>query len=64
MGDAVGEGVGLARSGAGDDQQRRARTGPRAMLDGAPLLRIEAVEVGGCRWHENPVFLERKNQSS
>ena len=53
MRDAMGEGVGLAGSGAGDDQQRRARTRSRTMLDGAPLFRIEAVEVGGCRWHED-----------
>jgi hypothetical protein len=53
MRDAVGEGVGLAGSGAGDDQQRRTWTGPRAMLDGAPLFRIETVEVGGCRGHED-----------
>src|SRR4051812_33653283 len=49
MRDAVGEGVGLAGSGSGNHQQRRRWTGPRAMLDGAPLLRVEAVKVGGCR---------------
>ena len=52
MRDAMGERVGLAGSGAGDDQQRR--NGPvarRAMLDGAPLFRIEAFEIGGCKRH-------------
>ena len=52
MGDAMGQRVGLAGSGAGDHQQRRERARPRcAVLDGAPLFRIEAVEVGGCRLH-------------
>ena len=27
-----------------------------AMLDGAPLLRIEAFEIGGCRWYESIVL--------
>ena len=39
VGDAVGERVGLARAGAGDDQQR-----PGVVLDGAPLLGIERGE--------------------
>ena len=52
MGDPMGEGVGLAGTGAGDHQQRGDRPlARRAMLDGAPLLRIEAFEIGGCRWH-------------
>ncbi len=44
MRDAVGEGVGLARSGAGDDEKRRSCRGIRshAMLDRAPLFGIEA----------------------
>jgi hypothetical protein len=43
--------VGLAGTGTGDYQQRRERArSRRAMLDGAPLFRIEAVEIGG-RWH-------------
>jgi hypothetical protein len=25
------------------------------VFDGAPLLRIEGVEVGGCRWHSESV---------
>ena len=46
MGDAMGERVGLAGSGAGDHQQRRKRPlADRAMLDGAPLLRIEAFKI-------------------
>ncbi len=46
---AVGERVGLARAGAGDDEQGRSRTRialADAMLDGAPLLRIELFEMG------------------
>jgi hypothetical protein len=43
MRDAVGEGVGLAGSRAGYDQQWRARTKPCAMLDGATLFRIQMV---------------------
>jgi hypothetical protein len=43
----MGEGVGLAGSGAGDDQQRRAGTRSGTMLDRTPLFRIEVVEVGG-----------------
>ena len=50
MRDAVGQRVGLARAGAGDDQQRRGRQSPRdAVLDGAPLLGIERLEIGVCR---------------
>src|SRR5947209_20580107 len=64
MRDAVGKGVGLAGSGAGDDQQRRGWTGHRAMLDGAPLFRIKAVEVGGCRWHEDSRRPEKKSDSA
>ena len=42
----MGEGVGLARAGAGDDQQRPAdRSVADAMLDGAALLRVQAMEV-------------------
>ena len=25
-------------------------------LDGAPLFRIEAFEIGGCRWHQTIVL--------
>ena len=49
MRDAVGQRVGLARSRAGDHQQRRT-TVPSptdAMLDGAPLLRIEVFKIAG-----------------
>ena len=47
MGDAMRKRIGLARSGSGNYQQRRkwARS-DRAMLDGAPLLRIEVFEIG------------------
>jgi hypothetical protein len=37
--------VGLARAGAGDDQQRPGRPGADAMLDGLPLLRVERGEM-------------------
>ena len=53
MGDPMRQRVGLAGSGAGDHQQGREGARSRcAMLDGAPLFRIEAVEIGGCRLHE------------
>ena len=42
VGDAVGEHPGLARAGAGDDQQRAA-----LVHDGLALLRVEPVEQGG-----------------
>src|SRR4051812_47537697 len=42
--------VGLAGAGAGNHQQRRRGRAADAMLDGAPLLRIEGVEIGR-RWH-------------
>src|SRR4051812_7223979 len=64
MRDAVGEGVGLAGSGAGDHQQRRRRTGPCAMFDGASLLRVEAVKVGGCRLQGVLSSLDEKSESS
>ena len=44
MRDAMRERVGLARTGAGDDQQR-ARVAVRAVLDRRALIRIEAIEV-------------------
>jgi hypothetical protein len=51
MGHAVRQRIGLAGPGAGDHQQRRERArSRRAMLDGAPLFRIEAFKMG-CRWH-------------
>ena len=40
VGDAVGEGAGLARAGAGDDKRRAGRRG-----DGSELLRIQFVRV-------------------
>ena len=53
MGDAVGERIGLAGTGAGNDEQRGAhgRAIGHAMLYGAALLRIERVQIG-C--HESP----------
>jgi hypothetical protein len=33
------------------------------MLDGAPLFRIEAVEVGGCRLHGRIVLRVKKSDS-
>ena len=49
MGDAVGEGIGLARSRSGDDQER-ARRGWRPPVSDAvfyrlTLLRVEFVEI-------------------
>ena len=50
MRDPMGERVGLAGSRAGDHQQRRRRQSSHSpVLDGAALLGIERVEVGGCR---------------
>ena len=46
MGDAMGERVGLARAGAGDDQQRPSfHPQPHAMLGRAALLGIEFGQV-------------------
>ncbi len=45
----MGQRVGLARAGAGDDEERPggARVADAdAMLDGVPLLRIELFEMG------------------
>ena len=47
MGDAMGQGVGLAGAGAGNDQQRRRWAAPPAMLHGSPLLGVERFEVSG-----------------
>ena len=46
MRDAVGQRVGLAGAGAGDDQQRPGDAAV-AMLDGQALLGIELGEIGG-----------------
>ncbi len=54
MGDTMRERVGLARSGPGDDQQRRSRVEPPAVdavLDRLSLLGIELLEIGGVRKH-------------
>jgi hypothetical protein len=45
---AMSQRVGFARPGAGDHQQRRSRTRVAladAMLDGAPLLWVELLEM-------------------
>jgi len=49
VGHPMGERVGLARPGAGDDQERTVVRRADAVLDGAPLLRIELGEIGGHR---------------
>jgi hypothetical protein len=41
--------AGKKRVSAGDHEPRRA--GASTVLDGAPLFRIETLEVGGCRQH-------------
>ena len=50
------QGVGLARSGTRDDEERRPRRAvllPNAMLDGPPLFGVEGLKVGGYRqWLE------------
>ena len=52
----MGEGVGLAGTRSGDDEQWcRGQSSRGAMLDGPPLLRIEALEIGGCCWHGEEV---------
>ena len=46
VGDPVRERIGLAGAGTGDDEQRRGDVGAAAgdaVLDGAPLLRVEGV---------------------
>ncbi len=55
--DAMGQRVGLARSGAGDDQQR-----PAGMLDRAPLLGVQLVEIGGRIEHGRIGLRGRKSQ--
>ena len=51
MGDAMGERVGLARTGAGDDQQRRGddSRAADAMFDGPSLFDIEFFEMRGAQ---------------
>ena len=62
MGDPMGERVGLARAGAGDDEERPVvgRGRADAVLDGAPLLRIELGQVGGHRRGESPAGRRRQ----
>ncbi len=69
MRDAVGERVGLARAGAGDDEQRRGGTRialADAMLDGAPLLRIELFEMseGHRRSEADSRFVHKQAETS
>ena len=52
VGDAMGEGVGLARPRSRNDEQWcRGQSSRGAMLDRTPLLRIECFEVCGCCLH-------------
>ena len=63
MGNAVRQGVGLAGSGSGDDQQRREwSSSRRAMLDGPPLFRIEAFKIGSGRWHGTIVLAVHRSE--
>jgi hypothetical protein len=58
VGDAMGEGVGLAGTRSRDDEQRRRRQSSRGpVLDRTPLLGIESFEVGGCRLHSGCPFI-------
>jgi hypothetical protein len=68
VGNPAGQGVGLARSRPGDDEQRRGHTASLtadAMFDGAPLLGIQCGEVverhrsatGGQRGHHSTMIL-------
>ena len=47
MGDPVGKGIGLAGSGAGDDQQRSSdmTVGGDPVLDGSTLFRVERLKI-------------------
>jgi hypothetical protein len=48
VGDAMGEGVGFAGTGTGNDEQRAAHfTGADAMGGGVPLGLVEAGKIGG-----------------
>src|SRR5260221_14212384 len=53
MGDAVGEGFGLARAGPGDDQERSGGHPSGAVLDGGALGGVEVVEIAQ-RFHHHP----------
>ena len=58
VGNAMGEGVGLAGTRARDDQQWcRGQSSRGTMLDRASLLRIERFEVGGCGLHRGCPFV-------
>ena len=61
MRDAMRERVGLARAGAGDDEQRTGLANRRAaVLDGAALLRIEFFEAPRRHRPESPVCTKRR----
>ena len=47
VGDAMGEGIGLARSRPGNDEQRSADMAADAVLDRPPLVGVELVQIGG-----------------
>ena len=50
VGNAMRQGVGLARTCTRDDEERRARRAvlfPHAMLDGPPLFGVEGLKIGG-----------------
>jgi hypothetical protein len=51
---AMSERVGFARTGPGDDQERPVVRRTDAVLDGAPLLRVELGEISGHRRRESP----------
>jgi hypothetical protein len=55
MGDAVGEGVRLPGSGAGDDKEGRPNVtiGGNAVLNRTPLLRIQGLKVWRCHRREH-----------
>ena len=58
VGDAMGEGVGLAGTRSGDDEQWcRGQSSRGTVLDRTPLLGIERFEVGGCRLHRGCPFM-------
>jgi hypothetical protein len=47
VGDAVGQGVGFAAPGTGDDEERTNTGLVDTHGNGVPLLRIEVTEIGG-----------------
>jgi hypothetical protein len=58
----MGQRIGLAGSGAGDDQQRPKGARPRcAMLDGAPLFWIETVGYAAAGCTGSSVLVKKSN---